>query len=86
MHSSEHGNDDVEGTTFHHNGDYSGDVIIERGSVSAKPVLHHKSHTATYKVPYSHMEELVLDKLRNETIVRLEQASYDDLRKLFFNT
>lgn len=82
MHSSEHGNDDVEGTTFHHNGD----VIIERGSVSTESVLHHMTHTATYKVPYSYLEELVLEKLRRETIAKLEQASYDDLRKLFFNT
>jgi hypothetical protein len=68
---------------LHHDGDYSGDVVIsvrkEFEVVSYMP----STNGGTYElaIPFDILEKFVLDKLRGEAISAFEEADYKDLKK-----
>jgi hypothetical protein len=62
----------AQGTTFLHNGDYSGDVQIMRGHISQGAIL---------AVPFADLRELVFDYLRGLRIERVEQATDDEFER-----
>lgn len=55
-------------TRFHHNGDFSGDVII-----------HRKEFGDEFTVPFSDLKALVATYVRNARIAALEYADDDDV-------
>lgn len=87
MHTTEH-----DGYTVHHNGDYSGDVIVvlpdqKRDRFGDEPVKIRSREENGLVVerwfevtlPFDLLERLVADKLRDEMIGRLEQADTGEL-------
>lgn len=56
-----------DGTTFHHNGDYSGDIIIQRPGFGE------------ITVPFKGILQLVANYIRQERISQLEQAEPKEL-------
>jgi hypothetical protein len=60
------------GTTFTHNGDYSGDVRITAPS-AGRPYI---------EVPFADLRQLVLWYLRDKAIERLENAEGGELEAL----
>jgi hypothetical protein len=76
MHST-----DGKEVTFHHNGDYSGDVLIV---VQAHKVAHYEStsHTSEHyeiEIPFNDLKMLVAEYVRGEKVDRLEQAEDDEV-------
>jgi hypothetical protein len=69
-----HTTEGPQGTVFHHNGDYSGEVKV---TVTAEPArgtdVNHVPHW-TAEVPFADLEALVLGKYRNYAITMLESA------------
>ena len=53
---------------INYNGDFSGDVIIR-----------HRQTGGSFTVPYSVLEELVAEKVRQDRIATLEQATTEEL-------
>lgn len=80
------GDPDEINVTFHHNGDYSGEVKINVPTWYSQPSVHNFSdggedhHIAELSVPYAALESLVLSKLCNEMISAFEQMSDTDFR------
>lgn len=86
MITSKYGDFEEGTTTFHHNGDFSGDVTIVRGAVESEADydrLGPARQEVQFEVPYEHLEKLVIDKLRSDIISKLENASHEQLKKLF---
>lgn len=81
------GNEEDVDVLIHHNGDFSGEVIILvlRNWTNPQPAVHNYTkngkdyHIAELNVPYSALRDLVLDHLRQEMIDRLENMNNDDL-------
>lgn len=75
MHSSDF---EVDGNYYraHHNGDFSGDVIIE---LRQEQIGATGSGGATVCVPFDLLKAIVAAWVRSELIARLEDASDDDL-------
>lgn len=75
--------------TFLHNGDYSGPVEIRLSTEFGQPTVNHYSyggkdfHIAELHVPYLALEYLVLGKMRQDLIGRLESLNQDELRGYF---
>jgi hypothetical protein len=61
------------GTTFIHNGDYSGNVTV------------HRLGQPRIEVPFADLRELVFGYLRRRMIEGLEQASDDTLEAMLTN-
>lgn len=57
-------------TVFHHNGDYSGDVDIVRGSYAREKCI---------RVPFWQIKRLVAEFVRAEKMRRIENATSDEL-------
>jgi hypothetical protein len=78
------------GTVFHHNGDYSGDVVIQfdaptesgKGSYMQSP----DGDLVNWRieVPFADVRALVLGYLRDKRISELEDAGDGELEKLLF--
>lgn len=60
--------------SFHHNGDFSGDVTISLPTQAAATELWNDGHT-TIKVPYAALEALVAERYRRAMVGALEEAS-----------
>ena len=69
MHTFEYWQWQENGTplTIHHNGDYSGDIIIQTPS------------GLEMTMPFAAVEELVAEKVRSERMSRLEDATVEEL-------
>jgi hypothetical protein len=67
-----------EGTTFHHNGDYSGEVVIE-AKMYGRP--GRQDHIETVEVPFEDLRELVYGYLRMKRTAALEGATDDEFEK-----
>jgi GTPase involved in cell partitioning and DNA repair len=63
------------GIYWHHNGDYSGDVIVRvpSGSVTID------SAGARVEIPFEDIRELVANYVRNEKIARLETRTAEEV-------
>jgi hypothetical protein len=68
----------LDGQTFqcHHNGDFSGDVLIAADETSHQ---WHPDRPSEVKVPFQIMRALVAESIRDVLIGRLEDASVTDL-------
>jgi hypothetical protein len=67
------------GITFHHNGDYSGDVSLR---LSEDQVEQGQFKNETYyeiEIPFDAMKELVANYVRSEKISKLEQAEDNEI-------
>lgn len=70
---------------IHHNGDCSGEVVINVPTWVGQPAVHNFTeggedhHIAELTIPYSALRDLVLDHLRNEMVGKLENMSNDEL-------
>jgi len=71
MHSHDYDTDHGM-VTFHHNGDYSGAVVI---SVTGDPL----NEGAALRVPFDALKDFVGEYVRNLLVQRLEQASIDEV-------
>jgi hypothetical protein len=75
--------------SFHHNGDYSGRVIINLPTEIAEPCVHHFTekgedlHIAEIQVPFQALEAFVLDAIRALRIAALENLTVDEMRRDF---
>ena len=58
------------GITFHHNGDFSGDVIVN------------KADGSTMMIPFEAMKNLVVEYIRQCYIATIEYATPDELLAL----
>jgi|SRR3990172_719334 len=66
----------VNGTTFHHQSDYSGEVLI----VVDKSQLEDATGTKVFvEVPFEAIRNFVLEYVRSRSIKNFENMSYDDL-------
>jgi hypothetical protein len=73
-----------DGTVFHHNGDYSGDLDIV---VRREPKMFATPEGPTawvVSVPFADIRSLVLSYLRDKRTGELEDAEGDELEKLLF--
>lgn len=80
------------GLYYHHNGDYSGDVMVtvpfERATPDpystyvAKAEIDEQQRKVTVDIPFEDMRRLVLAHLRSKLIEELEQADDDKLEQL----
>lgn len=80
------------GLTYHHNGDYSGDVKVtiplERhktrpwGTTTTKFDIDERIRQVTVDIPFEDMRWLVLRYLQSKLISRLEDANDDELEQL----
>jgi hypothetical protein len=68
------------GTTFHFNGDYSGDVRIVVPVENSELIRKlYAGGTVEIKVPFEDLAKLVASKIRDDLISRVEQMSDDEL-------
>lgn len=76
--------------TIHHNGDFSGEVIIQIPTEVGQPETSHYSedgvdyHIAELRVPYEAIEALVAERVRALMIEALEVMDGPDLLKILF--
>jgi hypothetical protein len=67
------------GSTFIHNGDYSGDLIISVPADKVKEVPDPTGAWVHINLPFEDIKQLVADYVRERTITALEQANDDDV-------
>jgi hypothetical protein len=75
--------------TFHHNGDYSGNVVINVPSYIAQPAVRHFSdkdgdhHIAEIHVPYDALEIFILESVRRMRLAEIENLTVEEMRRDF---
>jgi hypothetical protein len=62
--------------TVHHNGDFSGDVIVRGDSEAMDSTLYHIDHSRDVHIPFEVMERLVAEKVR-QRYIEWEEQNYD---------
>ena len=67
--------------TAHHNGDFSGDVIIDGPTIDIDPTIH-KNGKSTIAVPMFVLERIVAQAVRNRQIEKWEEA---DVEKILYD-
>lgn len=72
MHTWQNGNNT---TRIHHNGDYSGEVIIKHR------ISTESEHWFELEIPYEDLKHFVLDQIRQDRIGALEDLEYDRLEE-----
>lgn len=79
MHTSTYREDeDGRPTTFHHNGDYSGDVIVNIPTQDVRDITG-VTDTIQVAIPFANMRALVLDQIRSEIVGQFEHMSPAEL-------
>jgi len=72
--------DTENNTTFHFNGDYSGDVGIVVPAERVKAIRGvYVGASIEIRVPFDDLQKLVASKIRTDLISRVEQMSDDEL-------
>lgn len=82
----------TDGITFHHNGDYSGEIVIQiddeaKWKYKEGPTVVRNDHNFglnrvgywTIKIPFEDLKLLVSDWVRSNKISKLEQAKDEDI-------
>lgn len=68
---------------FIHNGDYSGDVIVNIPTQAADTTLHNDGFTSI-KIPFKALEYLVASKVSSTLVSQLEEAEdFQDILEVF---
>jgi hypothetical protein len=74
---------------FHHNGDFSGNVVINVPTHIAQPAVRHftegeeDKHIAEIHIPYDALEIFILDAVRSLRIAQLENLTVEEMRTDF---
>ena len=84
MHSTNYDDDDLGTIVMHHNGDYSGNVQFDISTVAVRPVDYPLGDSRIeVQIPFEALQELVINKIRNAMISKLEQIEVKELVNLF---